>query len=65
MFRPKAAALKATLNYHTFADIEKGLGVLPGPNAKEVKRVDIEPAFNPDDPHWKKAYNDPSFQCRT
>jgi len=62
VFRPKAAALKATLNYHTFADIEKGLGVLPGPNAKEVKRVDIEPAFNPDDPHWKKAYNDPSFQ---
>ncbi len=62
VFRPKAAALKATLNYHTFADVEKGLSVVPPPNAKEIKRVEIEPAFNRDDAHWKKAYGDPTFQ---
>jgi hypothetical protein len=62
VFRPKAAALKPNLNYHTFADVEKGLSVVPGPNAKEIKRVDVEPAFNRDDPHWKKAYKDPNFQ---
>jgi peptidoglycan hydrolase-like protein with peptidoglycan-binding domain len=62
VFRPKAAALKPNLKYHTFADVEKGLSVVPGPNAKEIKRVDIEPAFNRDDPHWKKAYKDPNFQ---
>ena len=49
MFRPKAAALKPNLNYHTFADVAQGLSVVPPPNAKVIKRVEIEPAFNADD----------------
>lgn len=59
VFRPKAAALKATLSYHTFADVQQGLSVVPAPNAKVIKQVDIEPAFNPEVPHWKKVYHDP------
>jgi hypothetical protein len=61
VFRPKAANLNTTLNYHTFNDIELGLSTLPPRNAKEIKRVDVEPGFNPQDAHWKKQYKEKNF----
>ncbi|MDT5047339.1 MAG: hypothetical protein QOE48_5741 [Mycobacterium sp.] len=61
VFRPKAAALKPELNYQTFTEAAQGLSAVPAPNAKRVKRIDIEPAFNPEDPHWASVYHTPGF----
>jgi hypothetical protein len=61
VYRPKTPDAAAG-DIPTVDAVAKGLAALPKSSLKLVKRVDIEPAQNPDDAHWARVYRRPGFR---
>lgn len=61
VYRPKTP-IAAAGDIPTVDAVAKGLAALPKSSLKLVKRVDIEPAGNPDDAHWARVYRRPGFR---